>query len=242
MAGRHRGTVNRSRLWVPAACGLLLAAGLASVTVALGQPMDPPDLMPTSPSSEPSNVLVRLPAPPPRATPLTPPATVSDTTPSPASVDVGAEPPAALSIPAIDVRSPVNPLGLNADGSLEVPARGPLYDQAAWYTGSPSPGQEGPAVLLGHVNGRGGVPSVFARLAQLRVGDRVTVDRADGSVASFEVYLTEQYGKDEFPTAAVYGNTDGPELRLITCAGSWDAEVGHYRDNTVVYARHLTTG
>lgn len=145
--------------------------------------------------------------------------------------------PATLVIPSIDVESRLNPLGLNADGTLEVPARGPLYDQAGWFTGSPRPGQTGPAVLLGHVNGRGGVPSVFFRLGELRAGDLVTVDRPDGSKATFEVYLTEQYAKDQFPTVAVYGDTSGPELRLITCAGVWDAAVDHYRDNTVVYAR-----
>lgn len=158
---------------------------------------------------------------------------------SPEAVNQAVDTPATLSIPAIDVESTVQPLGLNSDGSLEVPARGPLYDEAGWFTGSPRPGQYGPAVVLGHVNGRGGVPSVFFRLAELHAGDVVTVDRADGSAATFEVYLTERYPKDQFPTAAVYGDTAGPELRLITCAGTWDAAVGHYRDNTVVYARLL---
>ena len=233
MAGRHRATASRqgvtagrSHLFVPAACGLLLVAGLASGAIALGQPTYLPDLVPT----------------PPHQTQTVPPsAPASIATASPEAVNRDVEPPVALSIPAIGVVSQLIPLGLNIDGSLEVPARGPLYDQAAWYTGSPSPGQDGPAVLLGHVNGRGGVPSVFFRLAQLSLGDRVTVDRADGSAAVFEVYLTEQFGKGEFPTAAVYGNTEGPELRLITCAGTWDAAAGHYRDNAVVFARLLTT-
>ncbi|MGB3761970.1 MAG: class F sortase [Ornithinimicrobium sp.] len=144
-----------------------------------------------------------------------------------------------MSIPAIGVSSVIDPMGLNADGSLEVPARGPSYDHAGWFTGSPPPGEPGPAVLLGHVNGRGGAPSVFSRLSELKVGDVVSVDRSDGSARTFRVYRTEQYPKDAFPTTAVYGDTDGSELRLITCAGVWDAEVHHYQDNTVVYARLL---
>lgn len=147
-----------------------------------------------------------------------------------------------LAIPDIGVLSVLNPLGLDAQGGLEVPARGPHYDEAAWFTGSPRPGDTGPAVLLGHINGRGGSPSVFYRLGELGEGDRVTVRRPDGTTAIFEVYRSEQYPKDEFPSTAVYGDTADAELRLITCAGSWDAGVGHYRDNTVVYARLVSSG
>ncbi len=159
-------------------------------------------------------------------------------TPEAPDVEVGTDrQPSKLSIPAIDVDSVVNELGLNADGSLEVPARGPSYDDAGWFNGSPSPGEPGPSVLLGHINGRGGAPSVFYRLAELRAGDLITVENDDGSKNVFEVYRIDQYPKDQFPTTTVYGDTAGPEVRLITCAGAWDAEVSHYRDNTVVYAR-----
>lgn len=161
-----------------------------------------------------------------------------DTPTSPHGVATdGIDRPARLTAPDIGVESVLQPLGLNDDGSLEVPAPGPRYDHAGWFTGSPRPGEVGPAVLLGHVNGAGGAPSVFYRLAELRPGQRVSVVRDDGSEAWFEVYLVEQHPKSAFPTAAVYGDTTGPELRLITCAGSWDPGTGHYRDNTVVYAR-----
>lgn len=148
----------------------------------------------------------------------------------------------SLSIPAIDVQSVLNPLGLDGAGALEVPARGPHYDEAAWFTGSPYPGETGPTVLLGHVNGRGGAPSVFYRLAELGIGDVVTVSRPDGTQVTFEVYDSQRYQKDEFPTQAVYGDTAGSELRVITCGGDWDASVGHYRDNVVVYARLVGNG
>lgn len=153
-----------------------------------------------------------------------------------AAVNAQVARPATVVAPDIGVDSILRPLGLNADGTLEVPAVGPRYDDAGWFTGSPRPGEVGPAVLLGHVNGAGGAPSAFYHLAELRPGQQVTVIRDDGSQAHFEVYLVEQYPKDQFPTAAVYGDTTGPELRLITCAGTWDAGTGHYRDNTVVYA------
>lgn len=150
--------------------------------------------------------------------------------------------PVAVSIPKIDVRSLLNPLGVDDQGRLAVPARGPHYDQAAWFTGSPRPGQVGPAVLEGHIDGPGAKPSVFFRLAALRSGDRVTVSRADGTQVAFAVYRVERYRKNDFPTIAVYGDTAGPELRLITCGGPWDPAIGHYRDNTVVYARLTPRG
>ena len=105
----------------------------------------------------------------------------------------------------------------------------------AWYDGSPTPGETGPSVIEGHVTW-GGRPSVFFDLGALAPGDRVSVLRADGSIAEFEVYDAARYPKDSFPTLEVYGRTEGPELRLITCGGDLDAD-GHHLDNTVVFAR-----
>ena len=94
----------------------------------------------------------------------------------------------------------------------------------------------GPAVLLGHVNATDGGPGVFAGLRGLVPGDRIEVLREDGSTAVFAVERGEQYAKDAFPTLSVYGNTEGPELRLITCDG-YDPATGEFDDNYVVYAQ-----
>lgn len=142
--------------------------------------------------------------------------------------------PTTLSIPSIDVRSDLIDLGLQKNQEMEVP-RGADYDRAGWFTESPTPGEIGPTVIAGHVDGDDG-PSVFYRLGALKDGDEVTVTRADGKAATFRVYRAERYAKDDFPTERVYGNTAGPELRLITCSGGVGPD-GHYLDNTVVYAR-----
>ena len=115
-----------------------------------------------------------------------------------------------MSIPAIGVQSELITLGLNPDGTLAVPEPGPDYDKAAWFDGSPRPGDIGPAVIEGHVDSAANGPSVFYRLGELAVGDRVDVTRADGSVVTFEVYEVRVVPKDDFPTLDVYGNTDGP--------------------------------
>ncbi len=143
--------------------------------------------------------------------------------------------PVALTVPAIDVSSDLITVGLRADGTLEVP-EGPDYDKAAWFEESPRPGAVGPAVLEGHVDSAENGPSVFYRLGDLRVGDEIAVTRDDGSTVTFRVDDVRSYPKDDFPTLDVYGNTTGPELRLITCGGEFDRAAGHYVDNTVVFA------
>ncbi|WP_298746088.1 class F sortase [uncultured Serinicoccus sp.] len=146
--------------------------------------------------------------------------------------------PVEVRLPSIDVTSPLHPLGLADDGTLQVPS-GDRYHEAAWYDGSPTPGEIGPTVIEGHVTGAGGVESVFFELGALRPGDTAEVDREDGRTVTYEVYRVDQFPKDAFPTVDVYGPTDVPELRLITCGGEFDEQEQSHVDNTVVYARMI---
>jgi sortase (surface protein transpeptidase) len=139
----------------------------------------------------------------------------------------------ALTIPEIDLRtSRMVELGLNRDRSLEVPEE---WQAVGWYSLGAAPGQEGPAVLVGHLDSTTG-PAVFHRLDELRDRDTISVERADGNAVDFTVYAVERYAKGDFPTDEVYGDTGRPELRLITCGGDFDAANGHYTDNVVVFA------
>jgi sortase (surface protein transpeptidase) len=138
--------------------------------------------------------------------------------------------PTRVLIPAIDVSSTLMDLGLKKDGTLETP---PGAFPAGWFTGAPTPGELGPAIIVGHV--RYNTPGVFARLSDLRHGDRVDVDRADGSTARFRVTRVEHFAKSSFPTARVYGNIAHAGLRLITCGGL-DAMTSEFEENVVVFA------
>jgi sortase (surface protein transpeptidase) len=120
---------------------------------------------------------------------------------------------------------------------MEVPRPGPLYDQAAWYRYSPTPGEIGPSVIIGHVDSAKRGPSVFFTLGALKPGQRIEVARADGTTAAFGIDSVESFPKNSFPTRAIYGDTDYAALRLITCGGSFDKATGNYRDNIVVFAR-----
>lgn len=127
---------------------------------------------------------------------------------------------------------PLTGLGLQADGTMQVPTDATTV---GWYTRAPTPGSLGPAVLAGHVDYRR-QPGTFRRLADLEPGASVDVDRADGITAVFTVGRVERYAKTRFPTEAVYGAINRAGLRLITCGGSFDSATGHYEDNVVVFA------
>lgn len=147
--------------------------------------------------------------------------------------------PKKIVIPAIDVHAKVETLGKKNDGSIEVPPFAP-DSPAGWYTKSPTPGQLGPSVILGHVDSKKYGPAVFYKLGALTKGDRVRVKRADGSVAQFRVNRVVESPKDKFPTTAVYGSIDHAGLRLITCGGQFNPHRGHYEDNIIAYASLVT--
>ncbi|MEW2634022.1 class F sortase [Streptomyces sp. NPDC048389] len=141
-----------------------------------------------------------------------------------------------LSIRAITIESPVMGLGLDRHGRLTAP---PVDDPriVGWYRDGPAPGERGTSLLVGHRDTKTG-PAIFLNLNALKPGDRVDVVRADRRTAVFTVDKVRTYKKKEFPDAEVYGHTGRPELRLLTCGGSFDKKTG-YAANVVVFA-HLT--
>ena len=148
--------------------------------------------------------------------------------------------PSRLSIPSIGVNSDLLRLGLNADNTAQVP---PLTRQApaGWYRYSPTPGQLGPAIIVGHVDSAKYGRGVFFRLGALRPGATVAITRVDHSIAVFRVDRVVSYAKNSFPTLNVYGNTDRAALRLITCGGAFDYSRHSYQSNIVAYASLISS-
>lgn len=173
------------------------------------------------------------PAPAPVATHAKPPLPP----PPPVAMTHEARPvgkPTRLTIPAIDVSERLHGVGLKADGAMETPD----FGDAGWYDLGPRPGAPGPAVLVAHVHGPAG-DDVFARLHDLGPGDRITVERTDGS-STFVVESVEQAAKDALPHERIWNDTEAPVLRLITCGGKPDPVTRMYPDNTIVYARMVS--
>ncbi|MFD3501732.1 class F sortase [Streptomyces sp. NPDC058676] len=170
-----------------------------------------------------------------RSTGTTPPARSS----APAGQALGRSVPAGLRIPAIGVDTPVMGLGLAADGSVQVP---PItaQDRAGWYRHSPTPGQVGPSVILGHVTVGTYGDGVFHRLAELHRGDLIEARLENGRTAVFSVDEVRTVAKADFPADEVYGDVDRPELRLITCGGALTGD--GYPDNVIVFATMSSAG
>jgi sortase (surface protein transpeptidase) len=146
--------------------------------------------------------------------------------------------PVRLQIPALGVTTAVTEIGLQRNGSMEVPEG--AYP-VGWYDRSSTPGQPGPAVIAGHVDWDG-ERGAFYGLRELRPGDAVVVDRADGTAATFRVDRVESHDKEAFPTERVYGDIDHAVLRLITCGGAFDEGAGEYPDNVIVFASLIAIG
>ncbi|HEX2773625.1 MAG TPA: class F sortase [Micromonosporaceae bacterium] len=142
--------------------------------------------------------------------------------------------PVGITIPSLNVRAVVNEVGLASDGTIDVP---PLdrAQEAGWYDQSPTPGEVGPSVIVGHVDTRSG-PAVFHQLSRMKPGDNVEVAREDRTVAVFQVERLERFDKAHLPADQVYGDFTKPNLRLITCGGRWVGGQTGYADNVVVFA------
>jgi hypothetical protein len=143
--------------------------------------------------------------------------------------------PVRVTIPAIGVDSKLLHLGVNANGTIQVPSLETSADLAAWYKYSVTPGQLGTSIIEGHVDDRSG-PAVFFELGALRPGNVIDVTLADGVIAVFRVTGVREFSKARFPAETVYGQAEYPALRLITCGGVFDYATGHYLSSTVVFA------
>ncbi|MER5384174.1 class F sortase [Streptomyces sp. NPDC002688] len=144
--------------------------------------------------------------------------------------------PTRLLIPKISVDAPFTDLVIDDSGRLQPP---PANDTnlVGWYAKGVSPGERGAAIIAGHVDTTTSA-AVFAGLSDLKKGDKFSVQRSDGRTASFVVDSAETFAKDAFPDKRVYADTPDAQVRLITCAGTYDRSVKDYTDNLVVFA-HL---
>ena len=144
--------------------------------------------------------------------------------------------PVRIAIPAIQVSADITNLGLNRNGTVEVPEN---PDEAGWYSKGPKPGEPGSAVILGHLDSKVG-PAVFYRLKSLDPGDQIAVKLDSGLVAYFKVARVAHYANEDFPRQKVYADKpDRPALNLVTCGGRYDEEAGGYQSNVVAYTTYL---
>ncbi|MGK5682300.1 class F sortase [Actinoplanes sp. URMC 104] len=147
----------------------------------------------------------------------------------------GADAPARLRIPALDLDASVEAVGIDPrTGDFAVP---PSVDRVGWYRYGPGfAARTGSIVIAGHVDSAAEGEGAFFRLGSLEAGDVVTLTAADGRARSFEVLARERFRKTAIPLERYFARDGAVRLTLITCGGPFDAATGHYRDNVVVTA------
>ena len=190
-----------------AAVALLVAASALLAILLFGAPREHghAELLPAHPVT--ARTTLQLPSAP-AAQPVSPPASWRGTALPYAR-------PVSLSIPAIGIE--------NAPLRRMRPGPAPRLADAAgvgWLGRGPAPGEPGAAVLIGDV--------ALFRLGEVRVGDRITVRRADRGDAVFSVYRVDRFAS--LRSAAVPGAAGRPELRLLRCGAA-------PQDKLLVYAR-----
>ena len=209
------------------ALGLLAGCGATAAPDAGPRPPAAASAAPTpSPRADPSG---RLPDVPVRGTSLDDVAAQ------------GAVPPVAVAVPALGITVPVDPVGVQADGQMEIP---PLAERAGWYRFGSAPGEPaGTAVIAAHVDSVASAGlGPFARLPDAAVGDLVDVTLADGSTRRYAVTAVERQAKPEIDWSAVFVRDGRPRLVLVTCGGTFLRDVGRYTDNVVVTAEPVGGG
>ena len=218
------------------AAGVVLVALLALTgTALLGAGLNPAPAQPPQPVGEaPADPESDWAAPTPSASA----GSARPGTPAPkpsAAVAMPRSEPTGIAIPKIKVNAKIMSLGLNADGTVQVP---PLKQakQAGWYRLGPTPGEIGNAVIVGHVDSASIGPAVFFGLGSLKAGDAIQVTRKDGTVARFTVDKITSYPKTAFPSELVYGTADTAKLQVVTCGGTFDRKKRSYPNNIVVSA------
>jgi hypothetical protein len=143
-------------------------------------------------------------------------------------------PPINLRIDRIGVDHPLVPVGLEPDGTMEIPED---VQEVGWYDPGVRPGENGSAVLSGHVDSRTQGRGAFFELGRLDVDDLIVVTTRDGSEQQWRVVARTRYPKDELPVEELFvWGGDEPRLVLITCGGDFDRSTRHYTDNVVVHA------
>jgi hypothetical protein len=214
----------RARRWLRLTRTALLVGAVVAIGVAL-----------SSGEEAPADIAIVTPAP-------------RSPGPEPAPGPAGELRPEPIHIRAasIGVDASLVSVGILDDDVMEVPED---VATIGWYDPQPDPetgaglgvipGVQGTAVLAGHVDSRTQGRGALYRLRELRVGDLIEVDHADGSSTTWRVTEVIRYPKVTLPYHEVFIWSGPPRLALITCGGEFDRTERSYTDNIVAYAEPL---
>ncbi|MGL4339078.1 MAG: class F sortase [Rhodoglobus sp.] len=143
-------------------------------------------------------------------------------------------PPVRVQIPSVGIDVPVEPVGIDGDGLMEIPED---IRVAGWYKFGPDPqSQRGSTVISAHVDSFEQGLGPFAYLKELSDQAEIIVTTADGTIHRYLRESVQNVEKKQLPLDQVFDRAGAPRLVLITCGGQFDQSVLNYSDNVVVIA------
>lgn len=141
--------------------------------------------------------------------------------------------PKTLKVPDLGINANIQNVGLNDDGSVQVPSN---EKDVAWYMFGSKPGEAGNAVILGHRDSRTNPNGVFRRLNDVKLGSLIEIIDINGNVFKFKVINKGSYEDSEAPMKEIFGKSEKKMLNLITCSGAWNASENNYSKRIVIYS------
>ncbi|MFN8077862.1 MAG: sortase [Kineosporiaceae bacterium] len=145
--------------------------------------------------------------------------------------------PRRLILPRQKVNAPVDPVGVDDQGLMELPED---VDRVGWYRYGPAPGSDrGSAVIAGHVDSAEQGLGALAALSSVRTGDVIQVQLRSSTTLSYRVVGITRLRKQVLPTREIFAREGAPRLTVVTCGGPFDRARRSYRDNLVIRAEPL---
>ena len=144
---------------------------------------------------------------------------------------VPAQLPKFLTIEKLHVHARIQTVSAGLNRYINAPDN--IFD-VGWYEGGPKPGEQGAAVLTGHVSGptkRG----VFQGITSLVPGDKVSITRGDDSVLTYTVQEVKSYDNDKVDMDRIM-RADQQALHIITSAGRFNIRTNQYEPRIAVFA------
>lgn len=139
--------------------------------------------------------------------------------------------PSRLIIPAINVNTVIEELGVTSEGEMDVP--GSILD-VGWFRYGARPGEKGSAVIAGHLDGKNGEIGVFSNLNEIKQGDTLFVEDIQGVSTAFVVRESRIYDPGYAPE--VFEGSGSAHLNLVTCEGIWNKNKKSYSKRLIVFA------
>jgi sortase (surface protein transpeptidase) len=196
---------------------VVLVAGLGVVLVVAGCAAPRVETPATEPSA------------PAAAAPVAAPSTSA-----PADSDAPAErgrAPERITIPDIDVRSQVQPVG-TVDRVLQIPPK--PWEVGWWEAGVGLGSDHGTTVLVAHLDSRTYGVGPFARAKDLGVGAPMTLRDEQGDAQRYRVSAVDTYLKQVLPYEEIFAQSGPPRVVLVTCGGQYNRDAGGWDSNVVV--------